>query len=112
MRTASLHSLVSAALALLGAGLLSSCETIAPIRSASRTLPAYEPPMARNDVQTVRTTAYTDSESDHLVYGAHNAMGGRLQSASTPNRRADVTPRPFNVVAAEEPEFFTFALAT
>lgn len=37
--------------------------------------------MARADVQTVRTTAYTHSESDHIRYGARNAIGGTLRSA-------------------------------
>ncbi len=37
--------------------------------------------MAVSDQQLVRTTAYTHSESDHLKYGARNALGGPLQSA-------------------------------
>jgi 3D (Asp-Asp-Asp) domain-containing protein len=37
--------------------------------------------MARADIQTVRTTAYTHSESDHIRYGARNALGGPLRSA-------------------------------
>jgi len=37
--------------------------------------------MARSDLQTVRTTAYTHSEDDHLQYGARNALGGQLRSA-------------------------------
>ena len=40
--------------------------------------------MARADFQTVRTTAYTHTESDHLAYGARNALGGTLQSATIP----------------------------
>ena len=40
--------------------------------------------MARSDFQTVRTTAYTHTESDHLAYGARNALGGILQSATIP----------------------------
>ena len=40
--------------------------------------------MARADLQTVRTTAYTHTESDHLAYGARNALGGTLQSATIP----------------------------
>lgn len=35
-------------------------------------------------MQTVRTTAYTHTEADHLVYGARNALGGVLQSATVP----------------------------
>lgn len=40
--------------------------------------------MAHADYQTVRTTAYTHTESDHLAYGARNALGGTLQSATIP----------------------------
>ena len=40
--------------------------------------------MARADTQIVRTTAYTHTESDHLAYGARNAVGGILQSATIP----------------------------
>ncbi len=84
MRTATLHSLAFSALALASAALLASCETTAP-RVSSRSLPAYEPPLAVSDLQTVRTTAYTHSESDHLQYGARNALGGPLQSAVAQN---------------------------
>ena len=38
--------------------------------------------MARSGFQSVRTTAYTHTEADHLQYGARNALGGRLQAAS------------------------------
>lgn len=40
--------------------------------------------MAKADLQVVRTTAYTHSEDDHVEYGAHNALGGILQSATVP----------------------------
>jgi 3D (Asp-Asp-Asp) domain-containing protein len=52
-------------------------------------LPAYEPPIAKNDFQHVRTTAYTDTESDHRPYGAKNALGGQLHAAGPANRRAE-----------------------
>ena len=42
---------------------------------ASRSLPRYEKPIARSQFQTVRTTAYTHSESDHRQYGQRNALG-------------------------------------
>lgn len=48
-------------------------------------LPPYEPPIARAEFQTVRTTAYTHTESDHLAYGNRNALGGTLRSASIPD---------------------------
>ncbi len=84
MRSALLKFAAISFFAAASSVLLTSCGT-APIRTAaSRTLPAYEPPIAQADLQTVRTTAYTHSESDHLAYGARNALGGVLQSATVP----------------------------
>ncbi len=42
-------------------------------------------------MQTVRTTAYTHTESDHLIYGRRNALGGTLSSATVPGRRSTTT---------------------
>ena len=83
MRATTLRHLAVTALAAASTLLLTSCGTTAPT-VASRQLPAYEPPMARADFQTVRTTAYTHTESDHLAYGARNALGGTLRSATVP----------------------------
>jgi 3D (Asp-Asp-Asp) domain-containing protein len=66
--------------------LLQACGT-------TRSLPQYEPPLARSDFQTVRTTAYTDTESDHRPYGNRNALGGTLHAALPPQRSASVAPR-------------------
>lgn len=61
--------------------------------------------MAKADIQTVRTTAYTHTEADHLAYGAHNALGGELRAATIPRatavprpRRAEYTPRTLPIV--------------
>lgn len=62
--------------AVLAALLLAGCAT-------GRKLPPYEKPLARTPVQSVRTTAYTHTESDHRKYGARSAAG-------TPLRRGDV----------------------
>ena len=78
------RSLIFIALAAIGAIVLSSCGT-----TTSHVLPAYEPPLARSDFQTVRTTAYTHTESDHLQFTNHNALGGELQAAGPPIHRAD-----------------------
>ncbi len=59
------------------AAILSGCGTAHP-------LPPFERPLARTEYQTVRTTAYTHTESDHLEYGDHNALGGTLHAASAP----------------------------
>jgi hypothetical protein len=53
--------------------------------STSRHLPAYEPPLARTNFQQVRTTAYTDTESDHQQYGNRSALGGILRAAPLPS---------------------------
>jgi hypothetical protein len=77
------------AFVLLAAGLsLGAC-------SSSRHLPAYERPLARTDFQQVRTTAYTDTESDHRQYGNRTALGGVLRAAPPP-----ATPRAVPVASA------------
>jgi len=56
---------------------------------ASRPLPPFETPIARTQFQRVRTTAYTDTETDHLPYSNHNALGGVLQSGQIHSAAAD-----------------------
>lgn len=56
---------------------------------ATRPLPPYERPLAHTELQTVRTTAYTDTESDHLKYGASNALGTSLQHGAVNSAAAD-----------------------
>lgn len=72
------------ALGAASAILFSSCGT-----TSSRVLPPYEPPIAKSDFQTIRTTAYTHTESDHLQFTNHNALGGVLQAAGPPIHRAE-----------------------
>ena len=90
LRRAELRTILSAATATAGALLLSSCGTTT---TASRRLPEFEAPIAKNDFQTVRTTAYTHTEADHLQYSNRNALGGRLQAASSGVRRAAYVAR-------------------
>ena len=71
---------------------LSACETTSTSRHTTA-LPKYEAPLAKRDFQNVRTTAYTHTESDHLSYGNHNALGGKLHAATGAIRRAEYTPR-------------------
>jgi 3D (Asp-Asp-Asp) domain-containing protein len=85
--------------------LLSACGT------THHPLPAYEPPLAKTDFQHVRTTAYTDTESDHRQYSNHNALGGELRAAGPPIHRAEVVPHatlayevPHAVAADDPPE--------
>jgi 3D (Asp-Asp-Asp) domain-containing protein len=86
------RSVLVIAAAPIGAILLSACGT-----TRSRVLPAYEPPLARSDFQTVRTTAYTHTESDHLQFTNHNALGGELQAAGPPIHRAENTRLPLEI---------------
>ncbi len=62
--------------------------------------------MAHTEFQTVRTTAYTDTEADHLEYGAHNALGGILHAApvaSYPPPAAPIQPRDEDAGGFEPP---------
>jgi 3D (Asp-Asp-Asp) domain-containing protein len=59
--------------------------------TSTRLLPAYEPPLSKTAFQSVRTTAYTHTEADHLPYTNHNALGGELQAAGPPIHRAENT---------------------
>jgi 3D (Asp-Asp-Asp) domain-containing protein len=52
-------------------------------------LPRYESPMRRAAVQKVRTTAYTQCESDHLRYGALTALGTPLRYGAINSAAAD-----------------------
>ena len=72
---------------------LSACETTSTTRTHTTALPKYEQRLAKRDFQNVRTTAYTHTESDHLPYGSHNALGGQLHAATGAIRRAEYTPR-------------------
>ncbi len=66
---------------------LSACGT------SKHALPPYERPLAKTDFQNVRTTAYTHTESDHLEYSNHNALGGELHAAGPPIHRAEAVAR-------------------
>ena len=86
MRTLSLRAL-PLALCLLAAGCASQ-----------RSLPPYEKPIARTQFQRVRTTAYTDTESDHVQYTNHNALGTCLQSGAIHSAAADWSRWPAGTV--------------
>ena len=71
--------------------LLSACSTPRP-------LPKYQPPIARTQFQSVRTTAYTHTESDHTAYSNHNALGGTLLSGPIHSAAADWSRWPAGTV--------------
>jgi 3D (Asp-Asp-Asp) domain-containing protein len=93
------------ACAALCALFLSACETTSTTRSHTTALPKYEAPLAKRDFQNVRTTAYTHTESDHLAYGNHNALGGRLHAATGAIRRAEYTPRAVAVSGDDQADY-------
>lgn len=84
---------------------LSGCGTT----RSTRALPAYEPPVAKTDFQTVRTTAYTHTEADHLEYSNHNALGGELHAAGAPIHRAENTRRALAPGIEEQSDYRTIA---
>jgi 3D (Asp-Asp-Asp) domain-containing protein len=65
---------------------------------ASRPLPKYEKPIARTRIQSVRTTAYTHTESDHRQHGRRTALGTQLQCGSTNSAAADWSRWPAGTV--------------
>ena len=66
-------------LAALGAGTATCMNT--------RTLTASTEPVQR--IHDVRTTAYTHTESDHIVYGTESAQGGDLKYGKVRSAAAD-----------------------
>jgi 3D (Asp-Asp-Asp) domain-containing protein len=70
------------------ASLLAGC-VVLTYGCASHPLPKFEQPLARAAIMNVRTTAYTHTESDHLEYTNHNALGGTLQSGPIHSAAAD-----------------------
>lgn len=65
---------------------------------ATRSLPRYEKPLARAQLQTVRTTAYTHTESDHRQYSNRNAVGSRLLNGSVKSAACDWSRWPVGTV--------------
>ena len=66
--------------------------------SSPRPLPKYQKPIARTQFQTVRTTAYTHTEDDHVQYTNHNALGGCLQCGAINSAAADWSRWPAGTV--------------
>jgi 3D (Asp-Asp-Asp) domain-containing protein len=65
---------------------------------ASRPLPKYEPPIAKTEYQTVRTTAYTHTEADHVKYANRNALGTTLSCGTVRSAAADWSRWPAGTV--------------
>ena len=68
--------------AILTALFVSGCAT-------GRKLPPYEKPLARTPVQSIRTTAYTHTESDHIKHGRKTAAGSTLRRGGINSAAAD-----------------------
>jgi 3D (Asp-Asp-Asp) domain-containing protein len=56
---------------------------------AGRSLPEYETPLPRTQFMRVRTTAYTETESDHRRYGKSSAVGTTLEAGLVRSAAAD-----------------------
>lgn len=65
---------------------------------STRSLPKYERPLARTPVQSVRTTAYTHTEGDHLQYSNRNACGDQLQCGSMHSAACDWSRWPVGTI--------------
>jgi 3D (Asp-Asp-Asp) domain-containing protein len=76
-----MRTLIARVLLLAGCILLVGC--------ASRPLPKYEKPLARAAVMSVRTTAYTHTEDDHVQYSNRNALGSCLKCGPIHSAAAD-----------------------
>ncbi|MDQ6861758.1 MAG: hypothetical protein M3032_11465 [Verrucomicrobiota bacterium] len=103
MRAAPFQYAAFSALCAASALVFSSCETTKT--ASTRQLPAYETPVARSEFQSILTTAYTHTESDHVQYTDHNALGGRLQAASLPLQSAEYIARALPASSSIEPEY-------
>ena len=68
------------------------------VSACGRSLPPYEKPIARANFQHVRTTAYTHSESDHLVHGCQTCVGTPLRSGAVNSAAADWSRWPAGTV--------------
>ena len=96
LKHAPLRQVFGAAISIGAALSFSSCGTTTQV---TRQLPAYEPRIGKADFETIRTTAYTHTEADHLAYGNKSALGSQLRAASAPIRRAEYVPRALPVTA-------------
>ena len=67
------------------AALLSSCSSGLTTKSAGR-------------IASVRTTAYTHSESDHIIYGARTAVGTNLKYGNVRSAAADWSVFPVGTI--------------
>jgi 3D (Asp-Asp-Asp) domain-containing protein len=109
---AELRSLALAVLAVFIAIILSACETGGVAKTALRPLPAYQTPVAHGEFQSIRMTAYTHTEADHMIYSNRNALGGQLQAASPPNRRAENAPRAIPVALPDDNQRVAYTSST
>ena len=65
---------------------------------AGRSLPKYQTPLARERFQTVRTTAYTHTEADHIQHGRSTASGGKLSDGRIKSAAADWSRWPLGTI--------------
>ena len=66
--------------------------------SCSSTKPAGKPIKKGTRITAVRTTAYTHSESDHIIYGARTAVGTPLKFGQVRSAAADWSVFPVGTI--------------
>jgi 3D (Asp-Asp-Asp) domain-containing protein len=74
----------------LSAAMLASCSSTSPISSIAAKKGTH--------ISSVRTTAYTHSEADHIVYGKSNAVDGSLKYGNVRSAAADWSVYPVGTV--------------
>jgi 3D (Asp-Asp-Asp) domain-containing protein len=62
----------------------------------------------RGAIRNVRTTAYTHSESDHIVYGAKSAVGANLKYGNVRSAAADWSVYPVGTIFKIEGEPYLY----
>jgi len=90
-------------LAAFCAGYCSSCQSVS--RVAPRKLVSLR---SGSTISNVKTTAYTQSESDHIVYGAKSAVGNTLKFGAVSSAAADWSVYPVGTEFKIEGESYVY----
>jgi len=77
----------------LAAAMLSSCSSTTSASSGRKVVTSRG-----TRINSVRTTAYTHSESDHIVYGARTAVGTPLKYGTVRSAAADWSVYPVGTI--------------
>ncbi len=95
-KTGPLFAFIFHAIYSIHSALFRCCWPAAP--PCTTQLPRYEQPLPKTQFQTVRTTAYTETEADHIPYGNHTALGTTLSCGAVKSAAADWSRWPAGTV--------------